>query len=83
MQRRHAGRGCRARHRAAVRAVQVAHTGSRYVWTVRDGRAVRTEVVAGALTARGAVILAGLRSGDRVITEGAHKVGEGTKVEEL
>ena len=66
-----------------VRAVQVAHTGSRYVWTVRDGRAVRTEVVAGALTARGAVILAGLRSGDRVITEGAHKVGEGTKVEEL
>lgn len=65
------------------RAVQVSHTGDRFVWSVKNGRAVRTEVVTGPMTARGVVILAGLRNGDRVITEGAHKVGEGTKVEEL
>lgn len=66
-----------------ARAVQVAHTGSHFVWTVKDGYAVRTAVITGPLTERGVTIVSGLRCGDRVITEGTHKVGNGTKVEEL
>ncbi len=66
-----------------ARAVQIDHTGGRFVWTVSGGRALRTEVALGPLTERGVAVLSGLRSGDRVITEGTHKVGNGTKVEEL
>lgn len=65
------------------RAVQVSHTGGHFVWTVVDGRAVRTEVTTGELQERGVAIVSGLRSGDRIIIEGGHKVGNGTKVAEL
>ena len=67
-----------------ARAIQLSHTGEHFVWTITDeGRAARTAVTVGALTERGVEIRSGLHPGDRVITEGTQKIGNGSKVETL
>lgn len=65
------------------RAVQVAGRGERFVWCVRDGRAVRVPVAVGGLTEGGVVIASGLAGGELVITDGYQKVSDGMKVEVL
>lgn len=65
-----------------ARAIQLSHTGEHFVWTIdEEGCAARTAVTVGALTERGIEIRSGLRAGDRVITNGSHKIGNGSKVE--
>lgn len=63
-----------------VRAVQQEAGGSHFVWTVADGKAHRTTVTLGATTADRIVIATGLKGGERVITKGYQKVGEGSAV---
>ena len=52
----------------------------RYVWAVRDGKAVRLPVVTGGFSGTGVVIKDGLEDGELVIAEGAQKVSTGMKV---
>lgn len=63
--------------------IQVAHTGERYVWCVRDGKAKAVAVRVGDLTDNGILITDGLKEGDEVITGGYHKVSENMKVKAL
>ncbi len=65
-----------------TRAVQVDDRGERFVWGVRDGRAVRRTVRIGGLTEGGVVVTEGLDDGERVVTDGGQKISEGMKVEE-
>ncbi len=65
------------------RAVQVTGRGERFVWCVRDGKAVLVLVTVGALTRGGVVIEGGLTGGEEVITDGYQKVSEGMNVETL
>lgn len=63
--------------------IQVSHTGERYVWCVRDGKAKAVNVRVGDLTDNGIFITDGLREGDEVITDGYQKVSEDMKVRAL
>lgn len=56
--------------------------GSKAVWTVADGRAVRREVQMGMVVGE-EVVVVGLAEGTRVIVEGQHAVGENQPVEEV
>ena len=63
-------------------SVQQTAGGEKFVWVVRDGKAHRQPVVVGEAAQRRILVKEGLRQGDRVITEGYQKVGEGTDVTE-
>lgn len=63
-----------------VRAVQQAGDGSRFVWMVRGDSVVRTRVETGRLVNNALVLTDGVRPGDRIVTEGMQKIGEGSKV---
>ncbi|WP_418982092.1 efflux RND transporter periplasmic adaptor subunit [Alistipes sp.] len=62
-----------------VRAVQQAGDGSRYVWIVRGDSAVRATVSVGRFSGNGVELTAGVEPGERIITGGMQKIGEGTK----
>ncbi len=62
-------------------AVQM-DTQGKYVWTVEDGRVLKTRVTLDGFTGRGVAIRSGLIPGDRVIVEGWQKVSTGMKVTE-
>lgn len=66
----------------AVVPASVVQTGtdSRYLWTVRDGRAQKTAVKVGGFSGSGVIITEGLAEGDQVIVEGYQKVSSGMKV---
>lgn len=51
-----------------------------YVWTVKDGKAVRTYVGIGGFAEKGVLVEKGLSRGDKVISEGFQKVSTGMKV---
>lgn len=63
--------------------IQIAHTGERYVWCVRGGKAKAVTVRVGDLTDNGILITDGLSEGDEVITDGYQKVSEDMKVTAL
>jgi multidrug efflux pump subunit AcrA (membrane-fusion protein) len=50
------------------------------VWTVRDGRAVRTPVTVGVQGPDLVQVVAGLRPGDRIVVRGADLVSEGQRL---
>jgi len=56
--------------------------GTKAVWTVVEGRAVRRDVTLGPVVGED-VVVRGVEPGTRVIVEGWHLVGEGQKVEEV
>lgn len=60
--------------------IQLSHTGERYVWCLRDGKAKAVTVRIGELTDNGVQITDGLSEGDLVITDGLQKVSEDMKV---
>lgn len=62
------------------RAVQLTNDGRHYVWTVRDGRVMRTIVSVGGISKSGVVISDGLSMGDVVVTDGVFRISEGMKV---
>jgi len=63
-------------------SVQQTAGGEKFVWVVRDGKAHRQPVSLGETTQQRIIINEGLRQGDKIITEGYQKVGEGTDVTE-
>ena len=63
------------------KAVQLSETGERFVWTVREGAAVRTPVQTSELSEAGLIITEGLSEGDQVICEGYQKISEGMQVQ--
>lgn len=63
-----------------LRAVQQAGDGSRFVWSVRDSTAFRTPVEVGALNGNRIAVTRGLEAGERIVTEGMQKIGEGTRI---
>lgn len=63
-----------------IRAVQQAGDGSRFVWTVRGDSVVRTPVTTGRPVNNSLTIREGVRAGDRIVTDGMQKIGEGSKV---
>lgn len=64
-----------------VTAVQRRPDGSHFVWVVAaDSCAHRSEVAMGQTLGNRVAIMNGLHGGDRIITEGYHKLSEGTKV---
>lgn len=63
-----------------IRAVQQAGDGTRFVWTVRGDSTIRTDVVTGRLVNNGIVLTRGIAAGDRIVTDGMQKIGEGSKV---
>lgn len=63
-----------------VRAVQQAGDGSRFVWKVCGDSVVRTAVTTGRLVNNSITITDGIGAGDRIVTDGMQKIGEGSKV---
>ncbi len=63
-----------------IRAVQQTGDGHRFVWTVRGDSAVRTPVVTGRIADNNITITDGIKPGDRIVTDGMQKIGEGSKV---
>ena len=65
-----------------IRCIQQRTDGRHFVWTVREGKAHRTDVTLGEAVGNSMVISEGLQQGDKVITAGYHKVSEGKEVRE-
>lgn len=63
-----------------VRSVQQANGSSHFVWVEQGGKAHRQSVSVGETYGNRIVITSGLNGGERVITEGYQKVGEGSAV---
>lgn len=63
-----------------VRAVQQVGDGSRFVWIVRGDSVLRTQVTTGRLVNNRIVLNEGVQPGDRIVTDGMQKIGEGSKV---
>lgn len=63
-----------------IRAVQQAGDGSRFVWKVSGDSVVRTAVATGRLVNNAVTITAGIQAGDRIVTDGMQKIGQGSKV---
>lgn len=63
-----------------VRCVQQSSDGSHFVWIEKGGKAHRQTVAIGETYGNRIVITSGLNGGERIITEGYQKVGEGSAV---
>ncbi|MDE7347220.1 MAG: efflux RND transporter periplasmic adaptor subunit [Muribaculaceae bacterium] len=61
-------------------AVLLSSDNHQFVWTVKNGKAMRKDVVANELSADGVIVKSGLAPGDSVIVAGMQKVSTGTKV---
>ena len=61
--------------------VQIDERNNEFVWITVGGKAVKRIVTVGGFTADGVTVTNGLADGDMVITAGAQKVSEGTRVE--
>lgn len=62
-------------------AVVLGRGTERFVWIVKDGKALRKEVVIDGLSSNGVVVSSGLTQGDEVIISGYQKVSTDSKVE--
>lgn len=63
-----------------VRAIQQSGDGSRFVWRVQGDSVVRAEVRTGRFVGNEVVVESGIRPGDRIVTDGMQKIGQGSKV---
>lgn len=52
----------------------------KYVWTVDDGKVVKTEIKTGGFSGDGVLVLSGLKEGDTIIVGGTQKVSSGMPV---
>lgn len=60
--------------------VQLDEDNRSFVWIEKAGKARKCVITCGDFTANGIVVTSGLKSGDRIIVEGQHKVCEGTSL---
>jgi len=63
-------------------SVQQTAGGEKFVWLLRDGKAHRQQITLGESSQQRIIVNEGLKQGDKVITQGYQKVGEGTDVTE-
>lgn len=64
-----------------ITAVQRKSDGGSFVWTVdATGKAHRSAVTLGAIAGNKIAVTSGLKSGERIVTEGYQKLSEGSKV---
>ena len=61
-------------------AVLLSSDNHQFVWTIKNGKAQRKEVVADELSANGVIVRSGLAPGDSIIVAGMQKVSTGTEV---
>lgn len=61
-------------------AVLLSSDNQQFVWIVKDGKALRKNVVADELSVDGVIVKSGLAAGDSVIVAGMQKVSTGTEV---
>lgn len=54
--------------------------GTHFVWKVSGDRTMRQKVSLGGMAGNSVIIVGGLQDGDRIVTKGMQKVGEGTKI---
>ena len=71
-----------ARHAIVVSADAIRHgpDGKPFVFVVRDGKAYKTPVVAGASNDTSTVVRQGLRTGDRIVADTNPAVADGSAV---
>lgn len=63
-----------------ISAVQQGADGSNFVWKQINGKAHRQQVTTGEPHGNRIIILQGVNAGDEIITEGFHRLSEGTEV---
>ena len=63
-----------------IRCVQQGADGRHFVWTVKNGKAHRQDVVTGDTDGNRIAVTSGVSEGDKVITAGYQKVSEGSRV---
>lgn len=61
-------------------AVLLSSDNHQFVWIVKDGKALRRDVVADELSVNGVTVKSGLTPGDSVIVAGMQKVSTGSAV---
>lgn len=66
-----------------AKVIQIDADGNRFVWCVENGAAKRQQITVGWLTPSGIEILSGIGVQDQIISDGSHKVCQGTKVKVL
>jgi RND family efflux transporter MFP subunit len=64
----------------APKAAIASENGRDFVWTVKDGRAVRRNVTRGATQGEEVTLTGGLQAGDAVVVEGGGRLREGARV---
>ena len=62
------------------RCISQSQDGTHFVWKVTGDRVVRQKVSLGGMVGNSIAITEGLQAGDRIVTRGMQKVGEGTKI---
>lgn len=62
------------------RCISQSQDGTHFVWKVTGDRVVRQKVSLGGMVGNSIAITEGLQAGDRIVTKGMQKVGEGTKI---
>lgn len=63
-----------------AKVIQMDAVGNHFVWCVNNGAATRQQITVGKLMPSGIEILSGIGATSQVISDGSHKVCEGTKV---
>lgn len=66
-----------------AKVIQMDADGNHFVWCVKNGAATRQQVTVGKLAPSGIEILSGITTQDEIISDGSHKVCEGTQVKVL
>ena len=63
-----------------LRCISQSQDGTHFVWKVVDDETMRQKVSLGKMVGNSVAITGGLQPGDRIVTRGMQKVGEGTKI---
>lgn len=66
-----------------AKVIQMDADGNHFVWCIENGAAKRLKISVGRLMPSGIEILSGIDVTDQIISDGSHKVCEGTKVKVL
>lgn len=65
-----------------VNSVQLYENNERYVWVINNRRVSLRKITIGSFTKDGVMVISGLKSGERIVTEGFQKISEGSLVVE-
>lgn len=66
-----------------AKVIQMDASGNHFVWIVKNGAAKRQQISVGKLMSSGIEILSGIDASSQIISDGSHKICEGSKVKVL